>query len=84
VLPDQAVEACGRKWREVERRLGTRSDKQCRERFCNVLDPAIRHAAPWEPDEDAALLAAIAAHTLPGGKVRRARMRMRFALDPHV
>lgn len=63
---------CGRKWREVERRMLTRSDKQCRERYCNVLDPALKRDAPWEPAEDATLRAAIAQHTQPGGKVRRA------------
>ena len=71
---------CGRKWREVERRVVTRSDKQCRERYCNVLDPALKRDAPWEPAEDETLLAAIAEHTQPNGKVRWGAA----ALDPGI
>lgn len=51
--------------------MGSRSDKQCRERYCNVLDPAIKHDLPWEPAEDEKLLSAIAEHTQPNGKIRR-------------
>ena len=51
-----------------------RSDKQCRERFCNVLDPGLKREDEWAPEEDAALRAAIAQHTQPDGKVRCVRL----------
>ena len=66
----QAVENCGRRWREVAKRVPARSDKQCRERFCNVLDPDLKREDEWTADEDAALRAAIAQHTQPDGKIR--------------
>jgi hypothetical protein len=41
-------------WTEVAARLGTRSSRQCRERFRNYLSPQLRNE-PWTPDEDALL-----------------------------
>ncbi|BDA41807.1 probable snRNA-activating protein complex subunit 4 [Coccomyxa sp. Obi] len=70
----KAVETCGRRWREVAKRVPARSDKQCRERFCNVLDPNLKREDEWTPDEDAALRAAIAQHTQPDGKIRWAKV----------
>ena len=46
------------KWSLVQEHVPTRTDVQCRERWTNVLDPAIK-TTPWEPEEDAALLSAI-------------------------
>jgi len=46
------------KWSLVQEHVPTRTDVQCRERWKNVLDPAIK-TTPWEPEEDAALLSAI-------------------------
>ncbi|KAK9908648.1 hypothetical protein WJX75_000964 [Coccomyxa subellipsoidea] len=70
----KAVEACGRRWREVAKLVPRRSDKQCRERFCNVLDPELKREDEWPPEEDAALRAAITQHTQPDGKVRWAKV----------
>lgn len=71
VFYGQAVELCGRRWREVAKQVPSRSDKQCRERFCNVLDPDLKREDEWTPEEDTALRAAIAQHTTqPGNKVR--------------
>jgi hypothetical protein len=42
-------------WAEVATRLGTRSARQCRERFRNYLDPNLRQD-PWSPAEDELLL----------------------------
>ena len=46
-LRAQAVSAEGRKWSLVARHVPSRSDVQCRERFVNVLDPALR-PDPWD------------------------------------
>ena len=39
------------KWSEVARHLQGRQGKQCRERYCNHLDPSIKKGA-WTEDED--------------------------------
>ena len=80
-LRAQAVEACGRRWREVAKLVPRRSDKQCRERFCNVLDPELKREDEWPPEEDAALRAAITQHTQPDGKVRCAAARWSAVLQ---
>ena len=36
------------KWEEIEKRLVSRTGKQCRERYVNHLDPNIR-TDPWTP-----------------------------------
>lgn len=64
------MKACGKHWRDVAKRVPARTDKQCRERYANVLDPDLRLYAEWTPEEDALLLRAIEEHTQPDGKVR--------------
>jgi hypothetical protein len=41
-------------WTEVAAQLGTRTSRQCRERFRNYLSPQIRND-PWTPIEDVLL-----------------------------
>ena len=42
-------------WTEVSNRLGTRSPRQCRERFRNYLAPNIKNE-PWTEEEDQLLI----------------------------
>lgn len=56
------------RWRQVSDAVPSRNDKQCRERFCNVLDPQLKRE--WTPQEDAQLLAAVAEHTEANGRTR--------------
>lgn len=72
----QAVKACGKHWREVAKHVPTRSDKQCRERWANVLDPELRLYAEWTPEEDALLLRAVKECTQPNGKVKCAHRQL--------
>jgi hypothetical protein len=46
------------KWAGLATRLPGRIAKQCRERWCNHLDPAIKTVA-WSPEEDNILIAAV-------------------------
>ncbi len=66
----QAVKTCGKHWREIAKHVPTRTDKQCRERYANVLDPELKLYAEWTPQEDALLHQAIQEHTQPNGKVK--------------
>lgn len=66
----QAVAACGKHWREVAKHVPRRSDKQCRERYANALNPDLRLYAEWTPEEDELLLRAVKEQTQPNGKVR--------------
>jgi hypothetical protein len=43
-------------WHKVAAHMPLRNPRQCRERYNNYLDPAIRRD-PWTPEEDALLLA---------------------------
>jgi hypothetical protein len=45
-----------KKWSKIANHLGGRTDIQCRERFCNILDPSLEEVE-WKPQEDAKLLA---------------------------
>lgn len=56
-----AVEQYQRHWSTIAQVMGNRTGAQCRERFCNKLDPTIFRGA-WEPAEDEALLQAVALH----------------------
>jgi hypothetical protein len=48
----EMFEAMGiREWAVISRRLGTRTPRQCRERWRHYLRPVIA-AAPWTPEED--------------------------------
>jgi hypothetical protein len=42
-------------WAKVSQRLGSRSPRQCRERYKNYLDPSLRHGE-WSTTEDLLLL----------------------------
>jgi hypothetical protein len=44
-----------KKWSKIANHLGGRTDIQCRERFCNILDPSLEEVE-WKPHEDAKLL----------------------------
>ncbi|KAG0150038.1 hypothetical protein CROQUDRAFT_130986 [Cronartium quercuum f. sp. fusiforme G11] len=46
-----AVAACGMVWKDVAPRVRGRTDAQCRERWCNILDPRIV-VGNWTPEED--------------------------------
>ncbi|ELP84481.1 transcription factor MYB59, putative [Entamoeba invadens IP1] len=51
-LLKQAVETFGDgHWVEVSQHVGTRSRKQCRERYINFVNPDI-NTAPWKQSED--------------------------------
>ena len=66
----QAVRTVGKHWREVAKHVPRRTDKQCRERYANVLDPELRLYAEWTPEEDKLLLQAVEEHTKPNGQVK--------------
>jgi hypothetical protein len=46
----------GRKWQKIAQHLPGRQGKQCRERFVNHLDPALKKGE-WSNDEEAVLIA---------------------------
>jgi hypothetical protein len=46
----------GRKWAKIAQHLPGRQGKQCRERFVNHLDPALKKGE-WTDDEEAILIA---------------------------
>jgi len=46
-----------KRWAEISQRVPGRSGKQCRLRWCNQLDPSIRHDS-WTAAEDALILKA--------------------------
>ena len=48
-------------WTKISAHVATRTDVQCRERWTNVLDPALTDAE-WTPKDDAELAAAARAH----------------------
>jgi hypothetical protein len=51
----EAVEQCGTKdWSMVARQMAGRSARQCRERWCNYINPTIANL-PWTPAEEALL-----------------------------
>jgi hypothetical protein len=53
----QLVNECGSNdWRRVSQLIVTRNARQCRERWSNYLNPALR-SGEWTPEEDAMLLA---------------------------
>jgi hypothetical protein len=41
-------------WNEVARHMPGRSGRQCRERWCNYINPDLERL-PWTPDDDALL-----------------------------
>jgi hypothetical protein len=59
------VQSIGTKWTLIGTKL-TRTGKQCRERWCNHVDPQVSHE-PWTEAEDAVLLQA---HVELGNQVR--------------
>lgn len=61
-----AVRAYGSgNWRLIQKHVPGRTDVQCRERYVNILDPAVKSTEGWTAAEDAHLLAVIATQT-PG------------------
>jgi myb proto-oncogene protein len=44
-----------KKWSKIANHLGGRTDIQCRERFCNILDPSLEEVE-WKAHEDSKLL----------------------------
>jgi hypothetical protein len=46
------------KWSALSSQLSGRIAKQCRERWCNHLDPAIKHDS-WTPEEDQIIVTAV-------------------------
>jgi hypothetical protein len=54
LLRDLVAEIGVNNWAEVSARLGTRSARQCRERFKNYLSPNLRNGQ-WTEDEDTLL-----------------------------
>jgi hypothetical protein len=50
------VEALGTSnWGPISQQMGTKNPRQCRERWCNYLDPQL-NTADWNSEEDALLL----------------------------
>ena len=57
-LLTQAVQQLGpKRWSSIAQSVPGRSGKQCRLRWCNQIDPAIRHDA-WTDQEDAIIMRA--------------------------
>ena len=54
-LHDLVIEFGPEKWITIAQQLGTRSGKQCRERWHNHVNPDIKKG-PFTPDEDSAIL----------------------------
>ncbi|KAJ1970095.1 hypothetical protein IWQ62_000201 [Dispira parvispora] len=48
-------------WRQVQHYVQSRTDVQCRERYCNVLHPRINQG-PWTKEEDLQLLVLVQKH----------------------
>jgi myb proto-oncogene protein len=48
-------------WTQIQHHIPGRTDIQCRERWCNVLNPEL-NAGPWTTEEDQKLVQAIATH----------------------
>ena len=57
-------------WSKIAAHVATRTDVQCRERWINVLDPALVKAADtiWHKEEDDALRAAVTEFTTSAGE----------------
>ena len=66
----QAVALHGRSWVKVARLVPGRSEVQCRERWMNVLNPDVRNAAPFTPEEDALILEQAGVKARADGRVR--------------
>lgn len=56
-----AVHAYGTRWALVQQHVQTRTDMQCRERWCNILDPQL-NPDPWTNEEDEKLQSLVQEH----------------------
>ncbi|DBA98253.1 hypothetical protein WJX77_011881 [Trebouxia sp. C0004] len=69
----QAVAVVGKKkinrWSTVAEMVGSRGQIQCRERYCNVLDPELK-SGPWSEEEVTLLKAAVPVHTREDGSTK--------------
>ncbi|KAM0753381.1 hypothetical protein T439DRAFT_379072 [Meredithblackwellia eburnea MCA 4105] len=52
----QAVASVGHVWKFVAARVWGRTDAQCRERWCNILDPNLKDPKKWSVEEEEKLL----------------------------
>jgi hypothetical protein len=50
------VQENGFSWKVVAKRINGRNTKQCRERWCNYLDPSLKRGK-WSAEEDATIMA---------------------------
>lgn len=44
------------KWCTISKKFSNRTDVQIRERWCNILDPHLKHSSRWYPEEDEILI----------------------------
>ncbi|ORY90165.1 Homeodomain-like protein [Leucosporidium creatinivorum] len=80
-------------WKEISKRVGGgRTDKSCKKRWSNALDPSVRKGR-WTAEEDAVLLEKFAqfgtrwyeiAAFIPGRKADQVAKRYRDTLDPSL
>ncbi|KAL3133059.1 hypothetical protein ABBQ38_006965 [Trebouxia sp. C0009 RCD-2024] len=70
----QAVSIVGErkqnKWSSVAERVYGRSQTQCRERWCNVLDPTVKTGTPWTKNEVAILKELSCENQKPDGSIK--------------
>ncbi|KAJ9514521.1 hypothetical protein QJQ45_016258 [Haematococcus lacustris] len=64
----QAVSQLGAKWREVSGLVGSRTPQQCRERYCNVVNPNL-NAGPFTEAECDALRRAVTGTLRENGRI---------------
>jgi hypothetical protein len=57
LLTMAGVHAPNKNWQEIALRLPGRTGKQCRDRWCNVLDPSLKRSK-WTEEEDGVVLEA--------------------------
>jgi hypothetical protein len=89
----EAVKKHGKKWVAIATLIPGRTDRQCRSRWTQALDPlaAGKTASRWKPEEDAKLIEAVKKHgkkwvavaaMIPGRTDKQCRKRWIYTLDP--